>query len=174
MSLIARWAATPRTWLREYPVAACTRVAAPPAIAIGQRSSTRRFPITSSIRIFDVAGRTSPTRRFTSISARPSARRPLCAAIRSRASAQLRERLGRFFFSPSCAMGLQPFADRQHDLHAVELERAEVVVEVHRRLRPARAEADHRALVETELDPGAGVEARPEPRAAVVDAGRVA
>ena len=65
---------------------AWTRVAAPAAQASGHSRSARWRPMTSSISSFDVAGRTRPASRFTTISDRPSARRARRAQIRSRAS----------------------------------------------------------------------------------------
>ena len=60
MSVIARCAATPSTCESAKPVAACTSVAAPAASASGQQQIAARLPITSSIRTFEVAGRTRP------------------------------------------------------------------------------------------------------------------
>jgi hypothetical protein len=49
-------------------------------------AAARPLPMTSSIRYLEVAGRTRPTTRLTSINARPSASRPLRARISARAS----------------------------------------------------------------------------------------
>src|SRR5262245_43021526 len=50
-------------------------------MASGHNSSTLRFPITSSTRYFDVAGRTRPDARLTSIRTSPRKRRPRRAQI---------------------------------------------------------------------------------------------
>ena len=60
MSVIARWAATPRTCDSANDVTACTSVAAPAASARGRAGPRCPCPITSSIRYLEVAGRTSP------------------------------------------------------------------------------------------------------------------
>ncbi len=86
MSVIARCAATPSTCDNANDVTAWTMVAAPAANASGMSRSARPLPMTSSIRYLDVAGRTRPTTRLTSINARPSASRPLRARISARAS----------------------------------------------------------------------------------------
>ena len=77
MSVIARCAATPSTCDSAKEVTAWTMVAAPAASASGISRSARPLPMTSSIRYLEVAGRTRPTSRLTSMSARPSAEPPL-------------------------------------------------------------------------------------------------
>ena len=77
-------------------------VAAPPASAIGSSRSWRPLPMTSSITYFDDAGSTRPARRLTSIRPSPSARRPRCAWMSSRASRQAAP-AETFFFAASGA-----------------------------------------------------------------------
>src|SRR5689334_14012289 len=86
MSVIARCAATPSTCESANDVIACTTVATPAAIASGVSSSARCLPTTSSISDLDVHGRTRPERRLTSISRRPTERRPRRAQTSARAS----------------------------------------------------------------------------------------
>src|SRR2546428_6043387 len=76
MSVIARWAATPRICGRPKPVMACTGVAPPAASASGSSSSGRGWLITRSITHLEEAGRTRPARRVASISADPTPLRP--------------------------------------------------------------------------------------------------
>jgi len=101
MSVIARWAATPRICESAKEVTAWTIVAAPAAMAIGISSSVRRLPMTSSISHFDEAGSTSPARRLTSIRMRPIVRRRRWVHTSSRASRDAADPDTRFFFSGS-------------------------------------------------------------------------
>ena len=88
ISVIARWAATPRTCEFRKAVAAPTSVAAP--VARARRGSSSQWPLlmTSSIRYLVVVGRTRSDRRLMTISVRPRARRLRCAQMRARASSQ--------------------------------------------------------------------------------------
>jgi hypothetical protein len=73
MSVMARCAATPSICESANELTACTSVAAPAASAIVVNSSPFRLMMTSSIRYFELAGKTSPTARLTIISAIPTA-----------------------------------------------------------------------------------------------------
>lgn len=86
MSVIACCAATPSTWERAKEVAASISVAAPAARASRGSRSWRCLMITSSIRNFEHAGRTSPATRLMSMRSRPRARRERCSEISRRAS----------------------------------------------------------------------------------------
>ncbi len=99
ISVIARCAATPRICERANDVDAWISIAAIAAIARSGSSSCFPFPMTSSIRYFDDAGRTSPARRLTSISASPTESRPRRAQTRSRASCHTSSSFSFFFFS---------------------------------------------------------------------------
>jgi len=100
--LIASWAATPSTWLSTKPVPACTSVAAPPAIAIGQSSATSLRPITSSITCLERNGMTAAQARLNSMRRRPNESRPRCATTSADASRHASERRTIFrFFSGS-------------------------------------------------------------------------
>src|SRR6185436_1965453 len=81
---MARCAATPSTCERPNEVTAWTRVAAPAASASGTSICACCFPITSSIRYLEVAGRIMPAIRFTSMRQRPRMRRPRCEHQRFR------------------------------------------------------------------------------------------
>jgi hypothetical protein len=101
ISVMARCAATPSTCESANEVNACTAVAAPAASAMVVNSSARPFVMTSSMRYLELAGRTRPTSRLTSISAIPSASRWRCAQINSLASRHASDARGRFFFFSS-------------------------------------------------------------------------
>ncbi len=60
MSAMARWAAMLITCASPKDVAAWISVAMPAAAASGYSSDTSCFPMTSSIRYFELAGRTKP------------------------------------------------------------------------------------------------------------------
>src|SRR5689334_15126038 len=92
MSVIARWAATPRTCESANDVIACTTVAMPAAIASGINRSARCLPTTSSISDLEVQGRTRPERRLTIMSRRPTERRPRRAQTSARASCHALEK----------------------------------------------------------------------------------
>ena len=104
ISVIARCAAMPRTCESAKPVTACTSVAAPAASASGHSRSPRDLPITSSMRTLEVAGSTSPASRLIGIRDKPTARRPLRAQIRSRASRQTTVHDGFFFAGASLSV----------------------------------------------------------------------
>ncbi len=69
-------------------------------MASGVSKSARPFPITSSIRYFDVAGRMRPETRLTSIRAMPTPRRPRRAQMRALASCHAADVIF-FFFGAS-------------------------------------------------------------------------
>ena len=100
ISVIARCAATPRTCDSANDVTAWMKVAAPAASARGISRSARCLPITSSIRYLDVAGRTSPETRLTSINAMPRPSRPRRAQMSALASCQAADVIV-FFFGAS-------------------------------------------------------------------------
>ena len=112
MSVMARCAATPSTCDSAKDVMAWTTVAAPAASASGSSISARRFPITSSMRNFEVAGSTSPDSRLTSISARPSVSRPRRAQMSALASFHAADVSAFFFFFFSGVSATVPLACR--------------------------------------------------------------
>ena len=80
---------------RRWPPAPASRRPRPARAATAGRA--RDLPITSSMRNFEVAGRTSPARRLTTIRTMPSARRPRRAQTSSRASRHTTPKVGFFF-----------------------------------------------------------------------------
>ncbi len=74
ISVMARCAVTPRICESVNDVTAWTSDAPAAASASGTSSPVWCFPITLSIRYFEVVGRTSPASRFTSITASPTER----------------------------------------------------------------------------------------------------
>ena len=98
ISVIARCAATPSTWDSANDVTACTIVAAPAASAMGISSSCRPRPNTSSMSSFVVPGSTSPDKRLTNITPRPSPSRPRRDQMRVLASCHASDQRI-FFFS---------------------------------------------------------------------------
>ena len=81
----------------------------PAASASGMSRSTFPFPMTSSIRYLEEAGRTRPAGRLISIRTRPSARRPRRAAISARVSFHAAA-VSFFFFALSAAAPRPPAA----------------------------------------------------------------
>src|SRR5262245_38402625 len=108
MSVMARCAATPRSCESANDVEAWRRVARPAAAASGTRSSPRLFPMTSSMRYFEEAGRTSPASRPIAIMTKPRARRYRRAQTTSRASRQTTDQEGFSFPSPPGAGREEP------------------------------------------------------------------
>src|ERR1700686_39781 len=79
-------------------VSPCTRVAASTPSTIGVSSCVWRFPITLSMKYFVEAGRTNPQTRFTAISTKPTASRPLRGRISAQTSGNAFQVFLRFSF----------------------------------------------------------------------------
>src|SRR5688572_28581369 len=124
---VARCAATPKTCESVNDVTACTTVAAPATSASVIKSSPRCLTMTSSIKYFELAGRTSPTRRLTSISAIPSASRERCAQISSLASRQACES-EIFFFSSAIKVSARPSRLRDEFAYLAPRDELDVVL----------------------------------------------
>src|SRR5687768_8997566 len=125
---MARCAATPKTCESVNDVTACTTVAAPATSASVISSSPRCLTMTSSIKYFELAGRTSPTRRLTSISAIPSASRERCAQMSSLASRQACESEIFFFFSSAIKVSARPSGLRDEPSYLAPRDELDVVL----------------------------------------------
>jgi hypothetical protein len=97
MSVIARWAAILTTCASRKDVTAWMIVAPPVARASGRSRSARPRPRTSSIRYFELAGRTSPESRFTSMRTNPMASDRRWVQMSARVSPHARDTLIFFF-----------------------------------------------------------------------------
>ena len=101
ISVISCCAPFERSWTSAYELSPCTRVAASTPPTRGASSSTRRAPITSSMRNLVEPGRTSPATRFVAIRTKPGARRP--PRGRTRAQMSGRRSRSRSGFEPRAA-----------------------------------------------------------------------